>query len=258
MKGLSPIVFLNSNPSNTDEQGKGVRNSDTLIIIPAFNEAWNITHLIKEIKAEGNFDILVIDDASSDGTGKLAKKTNLAHVISLPHNLGIGGSVQTGFKFANIHGYKYIVQVDGDGQHKVNEISRLLKLIKLDKADVVVGSRFNKKHRGYRSSSLRRVGIKVFEILGILMIKQRIKDSTSGFRAYNRETIKFLSKFYPVDYPEPEAIILLGKNGFRISEVFTKMNPRKGGKSSLNKRGIFYMLKVSLGMIMTYIRPKSA
>ena len=94
--------------------------------------------------------------------------------------------------------------------------------------------------------------------MGLILIQQRIKDSTSGFRAYNRETIKFLSKFYPVDYPEPEAIILLGKNGFRISEVFTKMNPRKGGKSSLNKRGIFYMLKVSLGMIMTYLRPKSA
>lgn len=256
----SQLVYINSNFETqfSSTPKDGIRKSDTLIIIPAYNEAWNITHLIKEIKEKGNWDILVIDDASSDGTGKLAEKTEMAHVIRLPHNLGIGGCVQTGFKFANIHGYKYIVQVDGDGQHKVSEINRLLKLIKLNKADVVIGSRFNKKHSGYKSSFFRRCGIKLFEYLAIALIQQRVKDSTSGFRAYNRDAIKFLSKFYPVDYPEPEAIILLGKNGFRLSEVFTKMNPRKGGKSSLNQRGFFYMLKVSLGMIMTYLRPKSA
>ena len=240
-------------------QSHGVRTSDTLVIIPAYNEAWNITHLIKELKSKGKWDILVVDDASTDGTGRLAEKTNMAHVIRLPHNLGIGGSVQTGFKFANMHGYDYVIQVDGDGQHEVDQIDRLLKLVKLNKSDMVIGSRFNKHKRkaNFRSSVTRRIGIKIFEWLSILLIKQRIKDSTSGFRAYNREAVKFLSRYYPVDYPEPEAIVLIGKNGFRISEVFTRMNPRKGGKSSLRKRGLFYMLKVSLGMIMTYLRPKS-
>lgn len=238
-------------------QSHGVRTSDTLVIIPAYNEAWNITHLIKELKSKGKWDILVVDDASTDGTGRLAEKTNMAHVIRLPHNLGIGGCVQTGFKFVNIHKYDYVIQVDADGQHSVDQIERLVKLVKLDKADVVIGSRFNKKHNGYRSSYTRRVGIKLFEWMGLMLIKQRIKDHTSGFRAYNRTAVKFLSQNYPVDYPEPEAIVLMGKNGFRISEVFTRMNPRKGGKSSLRKRGLFYMLKVSLGMIMTYLRPKS-
>jgi len=227
-----------------------------LVIIPAYNEAWNIVPLIEDLKAKGDWDVLVVDDASTDFTGKLARKTNKAFVVTHPYNLGIGGAVQTGFKFAQSKNYQYVLQFDADGQHVVDEIPRLLKLVQLGKADVVVGSRFIKSHNGYKSSFLRRLGIKVFEWVGMLLIHQKIKDATSGFRAYNRKAIELLAKNYPVDYPEPEAIIILGKQNFKISEVFTEMKPRIDGTSSIAKKGVFYMFKVLLAMIMTYIRPK--
>lgn len=234
-----------------------IKQNNTLVIVPAFNEGWNIESLIDEIHGKGHLDILVVNDSSNDNTETIARKTKKAHVITLPHNLGIGGAVQTGFKFAAKFGYDYVLQVDADGQHIVDEIPRLLKLVKLGKSDVAIGSRFNKKHRGYKSSFTRRIGIKILEWIGMILINQRISDTTSGFRAYNKKAVNFLAKSYPTDYPEPEAIILLGKSGFKMSEVFTEMKAREGGKSSISKNGVFYMIKVTLGMIMTYMRPKS-
>lgn len=231
---------------------------DTLIIIPAFNEAWNIAALLHELHQHTqSCDILVVNDASEDDTSAVAYNTNLAYVLDLPYNMGIGTAVQLGFKFAHKHGYQYALQCDADGQHPPREIERLLKLVKINKADVVIGSRFRKRLRlGYQSTFLRRLGINLFRWVTLVLIRMRITDCTSGFRAYNRRAIEFLANNYPSDYPEPEAIILLGRNGFKISEIYTPMRSREGGKSSITNRSFFYMTKVLLAMFMTASRSR--
>lgn len=233
------------------------KRNDTLVIIPAYNEAWNIVSLVFEIHEKiKNCDILVVNDASIDNTGSLAEKTGLAEVINFPYNLGIGAAVQAGFKYANKFNYKYALQCDGDGQHPIVQINNLISEIKKGEADVVIGSRFLEDNDGFKSTFLRRFGIKVFTFVTILLIRKRITDCTSGFRIYNRQTIKFLARHYPADFPEPEAIILLGKNNFKLTEIPTRMRARKGGKSSISSKGVFYMIKVLLSMFMTATRSK--
>ena len=175
----------------------------------------------------------MVNDGSWDGTYEAAKATRQALMVNLPNNLGIGGAVQTGFKWAARHGYRIAIQFDGDGQHIAAEIPKLLAALKEKKAGMVIGSRFIERHSGYRSTFVRRLGIRVFKAVNSLLIGQTITDNTSGFRAYDRRTIEFLARHYPVDYPEPEAVILLGKNGFPIAEVFTRMRERQSGGSSI-------------------------
>jgi glycosyltransferase involved in cell wall biosynthesis len=234
--------------------------NQVLIIIPAYNEAENIASVIDQLyrDGKGQWDLLVVNDASHDSTGDIARATGKARVIDLPFNLGIGGGVQTGFKFARKFGYRYALQFDGDGQHQASEIPKLLDLLQGGFADVAIGSRFNKKHEGFRSSPLRRLGIRIFEWFSFFLIRQRITDHTSGFRAFNRKAIEFLADNYPSDYPEPEAIVTLGKNGFRMKEVFTQMMERQGGISSISlAKGPYYMIKVLLSMFMASIRSKT-
>ncbi len=231
-----------------------------LIIIPAYNEAENIDSVIRQLNEAGKdkWDLLVVNDASKDDTSRIAKSTGMAQVVDLPFNLGIGGGVQTGFKFARVYGYDFALQFDGDGQHKVEEIPKLLEIVQSGAADVAIGSRFNQKHDGFRSSSIRRLGIRIFEWFSFLLIRQRITDHTSGFRAFNREAIHFLAENYPSDYPEPEAVVMLGKNGFKMQEVFTQMMERQGGISSISlANGPYYMIKVLLSMFMASIRSKT-
>ena len=140
----------------------------------------------------------------------------------------------------------------------MEEIYKLLDLVTKGEADVAIGSRFNKKHNGFKSSPLRRFGIKMFEWLSFVLIRQRITDHTSGFRAFNQKAIEFLAENYPSDYPEPEAVVLLGKNGFKIKEVFAQMMERQGGVSSISVlQGPYYMIKVMLSMFMASIRSKT-
>lgn len=233
---------------------------NVLIIIPAYNEAENIASVIQNLyeKGKDTWDLLVVNDASDDTTGLIAISTGKANVVNLPFNLGIGGGVQTGFKYAKRYGYDFALQFDGDGQHKVEEIPKLLEIVQSGSADVAIGSRFNQKHDGFKSSFVRRLGIRLFEWFSYLLIRQRITDHTSGFRAFNREAIEFLAENYPSDYPEPEAVVLLGKNGFRMQEVFTQMMERKGGISSISlMKGPYYMIKVMLSMFMASIRSKT-
>lgn len=229
-----------------------------LIIVPAFNEAENIKEVILKLHEENeDWDILVINDASTDKTSSIARATRYAEVIDLPINLGIGGCVQTGFRYARRKDYDYALQFDGDGQHSAEEISKLMDIVANGEADVAIGSRFRQKHDGFKSSFSRRMGIRLFEWFSYLLIRQRITDHTSGFRAYNRKAFCFLADHYPSDYPEPEVIILLGKNNFRISETFTQMHERKGGVSSITlTKGPYYMIKVMLAMFMSSIRSK--
>jgi len=229
-----------------------------LIIIPAYNEAESIEQVINNLhQANEDWDILVVNDASIDTTSQLARAINDTTVIDLPYNLGIGGCVQTGFKYARQNNYDCALQFDGDGQHNAEEIEKLLSIIKNNIADVAIGSRFNMKHDGFKSSLFRRLGIKIFEIVSYLFIRQRITDHTSGFRAYNKNALQFLADYYPSDYPEPEVVIILGKNGFRMKEVFTQMHERQGGVSSIPlTKGPYYMTKVLLSMFMASIRSK--
>ncbi|HKI51346.1 MAG TPA: DUF2304 family protein [Geothermobacteraceae bacterium] len=232
------------------------RNSDILVIVPAFNEAENIRGVINDLKRlELDPDILVVNDGSSDGTYQAAKKTRHALVLNLPTNLGIGGAVQTGFKWADRNGYRIAIQFDGDGQHLAEEVPKLLARLEQDGVNMVIGSRFLEKHAGYRSTFIRRQGIRLFKGLNSLLIGQLITDNTSGFRAYDRRAIEFLARHYPVDYPEPEAVILLGRNNFSMAEVATEMQERQGGGSSIaGLKGGYYMIKVILAVLMTALR----
>lgn len=229
-----------------------------LIIIPAYNEAENIGYVIESIRAGYSAaDILVINDGSTDHTGLNAEKKGMAKVIHLPCNLGIGGAVQTGFKYARLQSYDTVLQFDGDGQHLASEIAPLLNPIENDLADVVIGSRFGPDTKGFKSTPVRRIGIKIFSHLNSLITRQRITDNTSGFRAYNKKALHFLAEYYPADYPEPEAVIILGKNGFRMKEIPVQMLERQGGQSSI--RGfatVYYMLKVLLGIFMGAMRAR--
>lgn len=223
--------------------------------MPAFNEEAALAATLAELRISSpDFDILVINDGSADRTGQVARESGVATVIDLPVNLGIGGAVQTGFMFAARHGYDYAIQVDADGQHVGADIPRLLAPLQEGRADIVIGSRFLGTG-DYRPSPARRVGMWLFFAINSLLIGRAIRDNTSGFRAYNREAISFLATYYPSDYPEPEAVILLRRNGFRLQEVGVSMRRRQGGASSIGFRGgAYYMIKVVLAVLVTALR----
>lgn len=232
--------------------------TNILVIIPAFNEEENIGGVIRSLKRElPDADILVINDASTDRTSEKAFSTGMAKVIDLPANLGIGGAVQTGFKYAASNDYDISLQFDGDGQHIASEISRLTDPLIRNEADVVIGSRFLGDSRsGFRSTFARRIGIKIFGLVNSIIIGQKITDNTSGFRAYNKRAASFLARYYPTDFPEPEAVILLGKNRFILREVHTRMQERRNGVSSISSGDSFYyMIKVLLAVFINAIRP---
>ncbi len=225
-----------------------------LVVVPAYNEALNIEKVVRDLATHlPEATVLVVNDGSVDATSAVARATHLCEIVDLPCNLGIGGAVQTGFKYAHRHGFDFVVQVDGDGQHRGDEIRRLVAALGPDH-DMVIGSRFL-GIESFRSTALRRVGIGLFAIVNSLAIRQRITDNTSGFRAYGREAIAFLARHYPVDYPEPEAVILLGRNGFRIREIPVAMEERQGGRSSIQGfRSAYYMVKVMLAIGLNVLR----
>jgi glycosyltransferase involved in cell wall biosynthesis len=227
-----------------------------LVIVPAFNEEGAISDVIREIRDIGlKLDILVVNDGSDDRTEFEVRATG-CKVVSLPFNLGIGGAVQTGFKYAANNRYSIAIQVDGDGQHIASEIPKLIDPIQNQKADVVIGSRFLEK-KGYTTSWIRKGGVAVFMALNSLVLKQKISDNTSGFRAYNSKAIQFLAEYYPQDYPEPESVILLGTNGFRLAEVPARMRERAHGQSSISAaRSIYYMVKVVLAIFVDLFKER--
>ena len=226
-----------------------------LAVIPAYNEQDAIAGTLRSLKRDcPALDLLVINDGSLDHTVAAARETGLSTVVGLPCNLGIGGAVQTGFKYAERQGYDVAIQFDADGQHLAQEIEKLVAPLASGEADVVIGSRFLGE-KTFQSTFARRIGIYLFYLLNSYLIRQPITDNTSGFRAYNRRAIAFLAEHYPMDYPEPEAIILLGKNGFKLKEVAVAMQERQGGVSSINlRRSVYYMVKVVLAILVTFFR----
>jgi len=229
----------------------------SLVVIPAYNEQNNILKVIWEIRQSlPDYDILVVNDCSSDGTSETARKAEGVKVVDLPCNLGIGGAVQTGFKYALAYGYDYMVQIDGDGQHIAKEVVKLADAMARTGSDMVIGSRFLDV-RSFRTTWSRRLGIRLFGLLFRVLIRKKVTDSTSGFRLYNRKSIELLSKYYPDDYPEPDAIILLKKHGLEIGEVGVEMREREHGSSSITPlKSPYYMAKVILSIFFAYIRTR--
>jgi glycosyltransferase involved in cell wall biosynthesis len=224
-----------------------------LAIIPAFNEETGLKKVALQFKDISFVDILVINDCSNDHTSELGRKLGF-NVIDLPCNLGIGGAVQTGYKYAWENDYDIAIQVDGDGQHDPIYIKDLIEPIMDGRADLVIGSRYLKKE-GFQSSFMRRVGICYFSFLINLLQKKRITDPTSGFRACNRKVIEQFSIRYPHDYPEPESIAYLLRNNCSVEEIPVMMNARAGGESSITAfKSIYYMVKVSLAIFIDSLR----
>ena len=227
--------------------------SKVLLIIPAYNEEESLRSLIEEIKTVcSGMDYLVVNDCSSDDTERLLEELG-ANYISLPCNMGIGGAVQSGYRYAAQNGYDIAIQIDGDGQHDVRFVKDMVKLIEDKQADVVIGSRFIDKE-GFQSSQARRIGIRILSMLIRLMCGAKVKDVTSGFRAVNRRFIELFAENYPDDYPEPEVIVTAKLYGAVIKELPVVMRERTTGKSSINlKRSIYYMIKVGLAIIICRI-----
>jgi glycosyltransferase involved in cell wall biosynthesis len=225
-----------------------------IAIVPALNEQETIGRLIDEIRAfDPGFEILVVDDGSTDRTAAIAEARG-AHVLSLPFNLGIGGAVQTGYLYARDNGFELAVQIDGDGQHNPEEVARLVGPVLDGTADMVVGTRFA-EGGGYRGTRLRRVGIHLFAALVSLIVRQRVTDTTSGFRAVNRRGIRLFAADYPHDYPEVEGTVLLSRHGLKMVEVPVVMRLREEGSSSITTlRSVYYMIKVLLALFVGLFR----
>lgn len=227
-----------------------------LIIIPAYNEENNILKVYNSIMDynktnDTNYDVIVINDGSNDNTYDICIKNNIP-VVNLIYNLGIGGAVQTGYKYALSNGYDIAVQFDGDGQHDIKYVKNIILPIIEKKADMVIGSRFiDKNSSEFKSSYARRLGISIISKVIKIKTKKNIYDTTSGFRAVNKKIIKNFSNNYPVEYPEPISTANILNDGFIIKEVPVSMNKRQGGISSIKKwKSIYYMINVILSIIV--------
>ncbi|MDS0525584.1 glycosyltransferase family 2 protein [Clostridium sp. SHJSY1] len=227
-----------------------------LVIIPAYNEEKNIVDVVMNLKKSSpNVDYIIINDCSKDLTKDVIESSGFNYV-SLPVNLGIGGGVQTGYKYAMEHDYDIAIQIDGDGQHDPSCINKLIEPIINGEADMVIGSRFIEKE-GFQTSFMRRFGINFLKGLIKLCCGKEITDTTSGFRATSKRLTKRFAEVYAQDYPEPEAIIDSVLNGYKVLEIPVIMHERKEGESSINlTKSIYYMIKVSLAIILCRLTHK--
>lgn len=225
-----------------------------LIIIPAFNEEANIEKTVTAIQESARgFDYVIINDCSTDRTREICESRGY-NIVNLPINLGIGGAVQTGYKYAFEYGYDVAVQVDGDGQHDPGFLSVMAEYMEQNKVDMVIGSRFIEK-KGFQSSAARRMGIKFFSWLIKILTGKVITDPTSGLRMVGKNVISIFSKDYPKDYPEPESVVAVLRKKMTVKEIPVVMREREGGVSSISpKKSIYYMIKVTLAILIERIR----
>jgi glycosyltransferase involved in cell wall biosynthesis len=228
-----------------------------LAIVPAHNEAGAVGATVAEIRRSApDFDVLVVDDGSTDTTAVRARQAG-ATVLKLPFNLGIGGAMQAGYLYAREHGYEVAVQVDGDGQHDPSYIGELSARLESDAAlNMVTGSRFlDADGDGYRSSTARRVGIRLFSRVVSLITGRRVTDPTSGFRMTDRRGIELFARDYPHDYPEIEAILLMHAHRLKSCEIPVAMRARASGASTISSsQSIYYMVKVLLAVFVGLFR----
>lgn len=226
--------------------------ANLLIIVPAYNESNHIRQVVADIrKIAPQAHIAVVNDGSTDDTYAEAARSG-ATVFDLPYNLGIGGAVQTGYRFAAMHGYDFAVQIDGDGQHDPADLPRLLEALTRSGADMAIGSRFLEK-AGYQSTFARLIGIRLLSAIVSLITGRKATDPTSGYRVCGRRAIALFAAHYPTDYPEVEAIALLHRQGLRFVETPVVMKPRASGTSSITAlKSAYYMIKVTLALLISH------
>lgn len=227
-----------------------------LIIIPAFNEEANIEKTVESIlRDSAGFDYVIINDCSTDHTKQICEERGY-NIVNLPINLGIGGAVQTGYKYAVRNEYDMAVQVDGDGQHDPKFLEEMAEYLEKNDLDMVIGSRFIEK-QGFQSSGLRRVGIRFFTWLIKVLTGTTITDPTSGLRMIGRNVLEIFAADYPKDYPEPESVVAILRRKMKVREIPVIMHEREGGVSSISmKKSVYYMVKVTLAILIERFRVK--
>jgi glycosyltransferase involved in cell wall biosynthesis len=232
-----------------------VTDKRLVAVVPAWNEAGAIGGVVDEIRSfDPSIDVVVVDDASTDDTADLAEEHG-AIVLRLLFNVGIGGAVQTGLRYARDEGYETAVRLDGDGQHDAAELGKLLAPLRAGEADLVIGSRFVDPSGAYRPPFARLVGIRVFARLVSLLGGQRVTDTTSGFVALNRRAIELFADAYPHDYPEVEGTLVALRSGLRLDQVQVQMRERQAGTSSITfVRSLYYIVKVTLALLVASLR----
>jgi glycosyltransferase involved in cell wall biosynthesis len=225
-----------------------------IAIVPAYNEEASIGGVVGELRAhDAGLEVVVVSDGSVDRTAEVAAACG-AHVVRLPFNLGIGGAVQTGFRYAWENGYELAVRCDGDGQHDPGELPKVLAPVLAGDADIVVGTRFGGDD-SYRSSAGRRVGIRLLALIVSTIARQRVTDTTSGFQALNRKALALFAADYPHDYPEVEGMVMTIRHRLRLQEVPVRMREREHGRSSITAlRSIYYMAKVLVALFVGLFR----
>ena len=232
-----------------------------LAIVPAYNEEASVASVVRDVQRHApDFDVLVVDDGSTDATSAVARDAG-ARVLRMPFNLGIGGTVQAGYQFALEQGYEYAIQVDGDGQHDAREIRRLHAFLHANPGvQMVTGSRFLQvTEGGHRSTRSRRIGIRLFASILSAITRQKVTDPTSGFRMTNRRGIELFARDYPHDYPEVEAVLMIHAHRLRSAELPVRMRERTGSVSSSNaSRSLYYMVKVLLSIFVGLFRARAA
>ena len=228
--------------------------SKKVAIVPALDEEGAIGGVIAELRREApGYDVLVIDDGSTDRTAELAREAG-AIVLSHPFNLGIGGAVQSGYRYAFLEGYEVAVQVDGDGQHDPAQLAALERALHGGQAEMVWGSRFL-AGAGYEVGRTRRIGQLIFARVVSLITREPVSDPTSGFRMTNRRGIELFARDYPHDFPEVEAILMVHAHDMSMKEVPVRMRPRAHGSSSLGGYSApYYMVRVLLAIFVGLFR----
>jgi glycosyltransferase involved in cell wall biosynthesis len=225
-----------------------------LIVIPAYNEEEHIADVLREIR-ESNLsaDILVVNDGSADRTSEISKKAGVM-VLDLPFNIGYGGAIQTGFRFATEHGYKFVVTLDGDSQHCPSFVNKLMETMEREKADVVIGSRFIEG--SYRMGIFRKIGVRLFSRIAFFYTGMKFTDPTSGFQLLNRRIFSYLSEGdnYPLDYPDANIIISLHKMRFKVVEAPVRMKGKQGKSMHRGLRPIVYVIRMFLAIIVALLR----
>lgn len=230
-----------------------------LIIIPAYNEAESISGVLNALREKTpEYDVVVINDGSADNTAAVVRRHPGVHLVELPFNMGIGCAVQTGYKYAVLHGYDIAVQCDADGQHPVHQLPEIIQAVIDGRGDMVIGSRYV-TDTGYTPPLFRRIGKSLLSRIVNSVVGGGITDTTSGFRAMNRAVFSTFAKTYPDDYPEPEALVIMHKHGLKAVEIPVDMQPRQGGESSINaRRAVYYIIKVSLAIFIGVVKKTPA
>jgi glycosyltransferase involved in cell wall biosynthesis len=225
-----------------------------LVIVPAHNEAEALGDVLAELREHTpGCDVVIVNDGSTDATGAVARASGWP-VLEMCFNLGVGGAVQAGFKYALEHDYTIAVQLDGDGQHPSDQIEPLVAPVRAGACEMTIGSRFLLGN-DYDGSVWRRMGTRLLSWTCALVTGRRITDATSGFRAFGPRALRYLAAYYPTDYPEPEAIVLLSRRGLPIREVPVRMRARQGGRSSISgATSVYYMAKVSLSLLLAFLK----